>query len=67
MDTQKIQFATGLQVVNFTDAYGRETEVFIGHKDIMITHKAQNGRPESMRRYGRKELEMIFEALGSML
>ncbi len=67
MDTQKIQFAAGLQVFNFTDTYGRETDVCIGHKDILVTHKAQDGDMESMRRYSRQEIEMILESLGSML
>ena len=67
MDTQKIQYAAGLQVVYFTDTYGRETEVCIGHRDIMITHKTQDGNMESMRRYSRQEIEMISELLGNML
>ncbi len=64
MDTQKIQYAAGLQVVYFTDTYGRETEVCIGHRDVMITHRAQDGGMESMRRYSRQEVEMLLEALG---
>lgn len=67
MDTQKIQFAAGLQVVSFTDTYGRETEVCIGHKDIMVTHKTQDGGLESMRRYSKQEIKMVLESLGDML
>ena len=67
MNTQNIQFAAGLKIVSFSDAFGRETEVCIGHKDIMVTHKTQDGIAESMRRYSKEEIEMILESLGNML
>jgi hypothetical protein len=67
MDTQKIQYATGLQVVNFTDTHGRETEVYIGLDEIMVAHKAQDGNMESMRRYNRQEIAIILESLGNTL
>lgn len=67
MDTQMVQYAAGLQVISFADAYGRETEICIGHKDIMVSHKTQDGNTESMRRYSKQEIEMLFDALGNML
>lgn len=67
MDAQKIQFAAGLQVLSFKDTYGRETEVCIGHKEIIVTHLSPDGGAESMRRYSKQELKIITDALDSML
>ncbi|HEX2947459.1 MAG TPA: hypothetical protein VHT96_16090 [Clostridia bacterium] len=67
MEASKIEFAAGMQVIMMKDSLGRDTEICIGHRDIMIIHKAFDGSVESMRRYPRNETNELSKLLGDDL
>lgn len=67
MYTQKIKFAAGMQVIKFNDSLERETEVCVGHRDIIVTHKNDDGSTESMRRYSRNDISTLFEILNGAI
>lgn len=64
MEASKIEFAAGMQVIMMKDGLGRDTEICIGHREILIIHKALDGTVESMRRYPKNETNELSKLLG---